>query len=209
MASKASSVTPDADSALTSLRAVVDQMIERPAQELDRALDAAAQCFARHGLSHTSIPDIARELGVSKATVYRQVGSVNDALRLVAARELHDLVDDLEHALAGRVGSDAVIVMATTVTRHGMEHPLIKKLLTDEPHVVGELLPSVPSLIRVAASVLGPHLADAMSSGAIRASDPDALADLIVRLAAIAVLAPPPDLACYFRAALLPHLEPT
>ena len=35
------------------------------AEPLEKALDAAAACFARFGLARTSVPDIARELGVN------------------------------------------------------------------------------------------------------------------------------------------------
>ena len=191
------------------LRAMLEQWIERPSPEINAVLDAAAQCFARHGLAHTSVPDIARELGVSKATVYRQVGSVADVVRLLLARELHDLVDELAAALSGADGVDSVILLAVTVTRHASENPLAQKLLADEPHLVGELLPSLPMVLAATTAVLRPYLEASMRSGAIRSGDPAALAELIVRLAAIAVLAPPSDLAAYFRAALRPHLEPT
>ncbi len=38
-------------------------------------LDAAETCFARHGVRRTAIEDIAAEAGVSRITVYRQIGS--------------------------------------------------------------------------------------------------------------------------------------
>lgn len=190
------------------LQVALAELVERPAPELDAALDAFALCLARHGLRHTSVRDVALELGVSKATVYRQLGSVNDAIRLVLAREVHELFEALDAALATRSGPDAVVVMAVTVTRHTLDHPLARKLLADEPHLVGELLHYVPMAIVGAASVLRSYLAASMGSGEIRTGDPDALAELIVRLAAIAVFAPPPDLDAYFRSALLPHLEP-
>src|SRR5947207_15454953 len=60
-----------------------------PSTALDTYLDAAASCFARFGVAHTTVPDIARELGVSRMTVYRRLGSVHDALRSLLARELH------------------------------------------------------------------------------------------------------------------------
>ena len=59
-----------------------------PPAELDPYLDAAARCLARHGIGRTSVQDVARELGVNRATVYRQVGTVEDMVRLLVAREL-------------------------------------------------------------------------------------------------------------------------
>src|SRR3546814_18542456 len=53
---------------------------------LDPYLDAAARCFVRHGLRRTRLTDIADDAGVSRLTVYRQVGTVEDAARLLLAR---------------------------------------------------------------------------------------------------------------------------
>src|SRR3546814_11660226 len=63
-----------------------------PAAVLDPYLDAAASCFARHGLRRTRVTDIAEEVGVSRVTVYRQVGTTEDAARLPPARALARLV---------------------------------------------------------------------------------------------------------------------
>src|SRR5579883_2394133 len=38
---------------------------------LDPVLDATVECLGRHGLSRTSLSDIAREMGVAPSTVYR------------------------------------------------------------------------------------------------------------------------------------------
>src|SRR3546814_18879186 len=47
-----------------------------PAVELDPYLDAAARCFTRFGITRTRVPDVAAEVGVSRVTVYRPVGTV-------------------------------------------------------------------------------------------------------------------------------------
>lgn len=43
----------------------------RPADAAERVLDATVACVARFGLGKTTLDDIAREAGVSRATVYR------------------------------------------------------------------------------------------------------------------------------------------
>jgi AcrR family transcriptional regulator len=40
----------------------------------DRLLDAAGVCFERYGVRKTTVDDVAREAGVSRATVYRHFG---------------------------------------------------------------------------------------------------------------------------------------
>src|SRR5262245_48104904 len=72
-----------------------------PPASLDPVLDATVECIARHGLSKTSLSDIARELGVAPSTVYRKVGSVDNAVELVMAREGHRLLERMPEVIAG------------------------------------------------------------------------------------------------------------
>lgn len=53
----------------------------------ERLLDAAEACLRRYGLSKTTVEDVARAAGVSRATVYRQIGSRDALVLAVAARE--------------------------------------------------------------------------------------------------------------------------
>src|SRR3712207_6942409 len=58
-----------------------------PPPSASACLDAAARCIVRDGLAHTSVPDVARELGVSRGTVYRQVGPMPVIVRQLLRRE--------------------------------------------------------------------------------------------------------------------------
>jgi AcrR family transcriptional regulator len=53
----------------------------------ERLLDAAEACLARYGLGKTTIEDVARLAGLSRATVYRQFGTRDALVAAVAARE--------------------------------------------------------------------------------------------------------------------------
>src|SRR5262245_52382112 len=77
---------------LIDLPLLAEQLPGPPPESLDPVLDATVECVARHGLSKTSLSDIARELGVAPSTVYRKVGSVDNAVALVAAREGHRML---------------------------------------------------------------------------------------------------------------------
>jgi len=204
MAQVAPPVEPDVHP-LVALRTTVDGLLERPDAALDAALNAAAACFARHGLAHTSVPDIAREMGVSKATVYRQVGSVDEVVRLLLAREAHRLADTAALAVGDSTGAEAVLRVVVAGLEFACSHPLANKVLRDEPDLAGELLPYVAGLIEPAVSVLAPAVA-ALLVGVDGTSPPELIADLTVRFSLAALIAPPADLSSWVRAVLGPHL---
>ncbi|HWC36973.1 MAG TPA: TetR/AcrR family transcriptional regulator [Acidimicrobiales bacterium] len=183
-----------------------------PPGALDPFLDAAAVCFARFGVAHTTVPDIARELGVSRMTVYRRLGSVPDALRTLLARELHRLVVHLADELKGAPPSPETIVELTeVVVRHAGSHPVLRKALADEPELVGPvLLDSFSGIVDNVTAVAAPMLAAAMDAGLVRRQDPGVLTDWLVRTT-VSVIASPPrqDLRSFLTQVLLPLLTPT
>lgn len=181
-----------------------------PPPELDPYLDAAATCFARHGISRTSGPDIARELGVSRTTVYRQVGTVEQAVRLLLARELHRFLAHLPTVLAGAVGPETVTRLLAAVVVSAREHPVLAKVLADEPELIGPFLTSeLHALVDRLSSIATPLLDRAMDAGLVHRRDPVVLAEFLVRTAVSLVLAPPSgNLAEFLDQTVLPVLSP-
>ena len=108
-----------------------------PSPQLDPYLDAAARCFARHGLRRTRVTDIADEVGVSRVTVYRQVGTTEDAARLLLARELDRLVASLLPKLAGARDADDIVEVIASAVDFAVEHPVMAKVLRDEADLAG------------------------------------------------------------------------
>ena len=182
-----------------------------PAAELDPYLDAAADCFARHGIRRTSVQDVARQLGVNRATVYRQVGTTEQMVRLLIARELHELVEFLPTQLKATDGPEVVVELLANVVDYARNHPVVAKVLADEPEVIGPFLVSdLPQVIARVATQITPLLAFAMRSGVVAQRDPRTTAEWLVRTALTLVLAPPPgDLRAFLAELLLPALSPT
>jgi AcrR family transcriptional regulator len=58
------------------------------------ALDAAATCYLRIGVAKTTAADIAREAGVSRATLYRRYGSHESIFLAVLTRESEAMAVD-------------------------------------------------------------------------------------------------------------------
>lgn len=75
-----------------------------------RIVDAAARCIDRHGVAKTTLSDVAADLGVTRQTVYRHGGSMNEIVSQVAAQGAAAFVDRLVAHLAG-VGGPAEAVV--------------------------------------------------------------------------------------------------
>jgi len=66
-----------------------------------RLLDAAEACFAQFGLRKTTMEDVARSAGMSRATVYRHFENRDDLLMSVVEREARRTKVLLEERLRG------------------------------------------------------------------------------------------------------------
>lgn len=192
------------------LPTIAEGLPPAPDTHLDPYLDAAAACFARHGVGRTSIPDIARELGISRTTVYRQVRTVEEAARLLLARELHRFLNILPAALEGAAGPEAVTRLLAAIVRFTREHPVMSKVLADEPELIGPFLTrDLTDLVARIAGITTPLVERAMAAGLIRRHDPPALAELLVRTTVSLVLAPPAgDLEAFLDKTVVPLLTP-
>jgi AcrR family transcriptional regulator len=182
-----------------------------PPASLDPVLDATVECVARHGLAKTSLSDIARELGVAPSTVYRKVGSVEQAVRLVLAREGHRLLARMPEVIEGVEGPRVITVFLAEAVRTSAEHPIVNKILRDETDWMGRVATRrLDDAMDESAAVSAPLLARAMDAGVIRRQDPDALAHWIARIGMVCLVAPPPgDLQDALDHILLPVLDPT
>ena len=107
-----------------------------PSAELDPYLDAAARCFVRYGVRRTSVQDVATELGVNRTTVYRQVGTIDNQIRLLIARDLHRLLAELPASLADKSGPRAVVELMAAIIGYASKHPVLAKVRYDETHRV-------------------------------------------------------------------------
>ncbi len=181
-----------------------------PPPSLDPFLDAASACFARHGVRRTSVQDIARELKVDRTTVYRQVGNVDRIVLLLMARELHRLIEALPESVLGLEGPEVIVDVMATVIAFGRNHPVLAKVVADEPELIGPfLVTDAPPMLDAIAALLAPILQAAMDAGELAQRDPLAVAQMLVRLCLSCLLAPPPgDVAGALSQLLVPALTP-
>lgn len=108
-----------------------------PAQE-ERLIDAALRCVARWGLAKTTLDDIAREAGVSRATAYRTFPGGRDALlRAVVSAELDRFRAGLDDAMGEATSlEDALTAGVVAAGRYLLGHDALQFLLAHEPEAV-------------------------------------------------------------------------
>lgn len=153
-------VTSDAEA--TAPAAPLPTIDDRTDDLGERVLDAALSLVARWGVAKTSLADVAKEAGCSRATLYRAFpGGKSHLFAALGIRELDaylravgeavDSADDLGDALT------RALVVASRLLR---DHDAARFVLDHEP---GLLLPflgfkQVDVVYRYIADVIGPHL---------------------------------------------------
>lgn len=187
-----------------------EQLPLPPSPALDPLLDAAVECLARHGLSKTSLSDIAREMGVATSTVSRKVGSVDNVALLVVAREAHRFIERVPQLVVGAEGPQLVTRVVAAAVETATAHPVASKVLRDEGPWLGRVVTRrLDDLLAQGADIAAPLLALAMEAGMIRRQDPALLAHWLLRIALAAIVSRPPGpLDDALDALLLPTLTP-
>ena len=198
-----------ATSSMVDLSEVVASIPEPPSAELDPYLDAAQRCFQRFGLSRTTVPDIAREARVSRSTVYRVAGTVEQIALKVVIRDLHRFLAEAPTYLVG-APPDAVIDITTAFAQRWIDNPVVRRILEDDLDSVGvDLMREAPKALEPIADLISPLLEIGMRAGLVARRDPRILSEWISRMVFTVVVHPPPgDLRAYFAEILLPVLEP-
>ena len=121
--------------------AVADRPQDRPParseQEL-RVVDAALRCIARWGVAKTTLDDVAREAGWSRATVYRLFPGGKDAvLETVAEVELERLFTALDERLTATADLEDLLVAGMSEAGARITgHAALRFLVLHEPEVI-------------------------------------------------------------------------
>jgi AcrR family transcriptional regulator len=180
-----------------------------PPPSASACLDAAARCIVRDGLARTSVPDVARELGVSRGTVYRQVGPMSVIVRQLLRREVGRVLSTAT-VPQDELDPDGLVRLMAGIVSGVAGNPVLHRVLTSELATVGVgFLENLPANVRTLTGHLAPALATAMDAGLLARRDPEVLAEWIVRQGFSLAVAPsghPPEV--FFGEVLLPLLRP-
>lgn len=129
----------------------------------DEVLDAASLLFSRHGFAHTTVEQVARAAGLSKAAVYLYfpskqsllAGLVRRAVTPLAELALEQiaayrgaprpLIGTVLRLLAGRLSDSAVFAVPSLILRKAAVAPEMARVYRDE--VLDRVLPALRGLL--------------------------------------------------------------
>jgi AcrR family transcriptional regulator len=111
--------------------------VAAPAPVDVRAREAVLTCIGRFGLAKTTIDDIARAAGCSRATLYRYFDGKPEIVRSAVVAE-HERIAGLvvDAGRAAATFADAVVAVVTTGARELRAHDALQFLLAHEPEAV-------------------------------------------------------------------------
>lgn len=181
-----------------------------------RVIDAALRCIGRWGMAKTTLDDVAREAGCSRATVYRAFpGGKDGLLEAVTRTELNRFFLRLARTIERTDTLEDLLVAAITEANTALRsHEALQFLLRHEPEVV---LPNLTfhraELVLGAVTAFGtPYLAPHVG-----ADEAGPLAEWVARLVLSYTLCPseqhdlssPDDVRRLVRTFVLPGLSVT
>jgi AcrR family transcriptional regulator len=156
----------------------------------ERVLDATLACIARVGVTKTTLDDVAREAGCSRATLYRYFPGKQQLLNAVIGREAARLGDALAAATAPCESVEDAVVAAVVTAVDALErHAALQCVVLVEQHL---LLPHL-TLHRAEHFLADATALVAPALGAF-VDDPERLAEWLVRIVLSYACSPDPDL---------------
>ncbi len=162
-------------------------------EQFDRVIVAAVRCIARWGVAKTTLDDVAREAGCSRATVYRLVPGGRDALMLAVARtEVARFFGGISDRLDTATTLEELLVAGITeAARRISDHPALRFLIEHEPEVVLPRLAfhQMDSALAIASEFAAPHLARFIPDG----EHARRVAEWVSRIVVSYTITPSPD----------------
>src|SRR5436190_3375993 len=127
----------------------------------ERILEAGFTCVARYGMAKTTVEDVARTSGLSRATLYRYFpGGKDQLVREVIAWETGRFFGRLAEAVAGATDFFRLLEEALLFAHRAVEdHEVLQKILVTEPErLLPQLTVESQRVLAFIAAFLVPYL---------------------------------------------------
>lgn len=179
----------------------------------ERAVAATLTCIARHGLGKTTIDDVAREAGCSRASLYRYFGGRAELVGAAVQAEAARIADQVRAAAdTADTLEDALVAIVHTAGVELGGHPALRFVADFEPEL---LLPHLTfsggdRFLARASAAVAPSLERFVPGRAERAAEWVARVGLTLWLcpSGPVSLADPERLRAYLRAFVVPAIDP-
>ena len=146
-------------------------MSHQPVLPTERFLDAAEACYARVGLAKTSMEDVGREAGASRATLYRYFGNRDELLLAALTRQARRLAAEAEVYLSRNFDSvgDYLVEGLLFCLREIPARPLIGTLFTRNGlGAASRIALTSEEMLAIGVEVLRPMFEPARERGLLR-----------------------------------------
>jgi len=164
------------------------------AEPRERVLAGAYECVARFGMKKTTVDDVAKASGVSRATIYRLFpGGRDQVLRETVGWEMNRFFARLADAVDGAPDFETLIEQALIFAHRAVnDHEVLQKVLVSEPDVLLPLMTvEQHRVLRYITAYLRPLLEREAAAGRLRPGlDVEAAADYVARMA-LSIMASP------------------
>ncbi len=98
----------------------------------ERILDAAEALFAEHGLAGTAVRDIARDVGLTAASLYNHFAGKQELYEAVLARGVQPLIEMMQRIDGQDRTSDARAALIEDIMKHLGGRPHLPRLIHHE-----------------------------------------------------------------------------
>jgi len=152
------------------------------AEVRERLLEAGYECAARWGLAKTTVEDVAREAGVSRATVYRYFpGGRDELISAVVAWEFARFFLRLYEAVADAESLEEVMERGLMFAHRAVVgHEVLQRILVTEPEtLLPQMTIEADQTQTLVAAFLTPYL---VRHGMTEGAELDAAADFLARM---------------------------
>jgi AcrR family transcriptional regulator len=165
-----------------------------PADLRERVLAGAYDCVARFGMAKTTVDDVAKASGVSRATIYRLFpGGRDQVLRETVGWEMNRFFARLAEAVEEAPDFETLVEEALIYAHRAVnDHEVLQKVLVTEPDVLLPLMTiEQHRVLRYITAYLHPLLEREAAEGRLQPGlDVAAAADFVARMA-LSIMASP------------------